>query len=300
MTSGMDLMPDVPSGTLTNTAAKADFTSTTDPFPVFAIAAFDEGSIYVNDGLQLVMRNRNGTEFHGFQLTSDDRMVFYGGNFTVYANISARTVDSIDERAIYYGNRITLKQSLDGAYPAGSTIGPFITDPDIGLLLLNWFFLVCDEDSHLEIAHLDCPIKDGCTAVNPALFLLDGLSRQQALYNGAMLAQRAVPTLTYIEPNAATVLLYETNAVTAVRDILLGGGHYDFCSSELGLYATSTVTETEVTIVSIKTTVVTEILSVVDDSAIVLQQVTTASTRQCAITRPRPPSMYTIPSQAEV
>ncbi|TGJ70542.1 hypothetical protein EYR41_002576 [Orbilia oligospora] len=287
-TSGIDVLPDVPSGTLTNTAAEADFTSTEDPFPVFAMAAFNEGNIYVNDDLQLVMRDRNGTDFHGFQLTSDDQMVFYGGNFTVYANTSVRTVDSIDDRAICYENRIMLMLSLDGSYPAGATIGPFITDPDVGLLLLNWVFLACDEDSHLEIAYLDCPVREGCMAVNPALFLLDSLSRQQALYNGAILAQKAVPTSTYIEPNATTIVLYETNAVNAVRDILLQGGYYEFCSSELGFYFTSTVTETEVTIVSTETTAATETLSVVDYSAVVIEQVTTATTFQTTTTTTSP------------
>ncbi|KAF3274277.1 hypothetical protein TWF970_008028 [Orbilia oligospora] len=287
-TSGIDVLPDVPSGTLTNTAAEADFTSTEDPFPVFAMAAFNEGNIYVNDDLQLVMRDRNGTDFHGFQLTSDYQMVFYGGNFTVYANTSVRTVDSIDDRAICYENRIMLMLSLDGSYPAGATIGPFITDPDVGLLLLNWVFLACDEDSHLEIAYLDCPVREGCMAVNPALFLLDSLSRQQALYNGAILAQKAVPTSTYMEPNATTIVLYETNAVNAVRDILLQGGYFEFCSSELGLYFTSTVTETEVTIVSTETTAATETLSVVDYSAVVIEQVTTATTRQTTTTTTSP------------
>ncbi|KAK6357729.1 hypothetical protein TWF718_002038 [Orbilia javanica] len=287
-TSAMELIPDVPSGTLTDTAAEADFTSPTDPYPVFAMAAFDEGAIYVNDDLQLIMRNRNGTDFHGFQLTEDDRMVFYGGNFTVYANTSVRTVDSVDERAICYGNRITLKLSLDGTYPAGATIGPFITDPDMGLLLLNWAFLACDDDSHLEIAYLDCPVRDGCTSVNPALFLLDSLSRQQALYNGAVLAQKAVPTSTYIEPNATTILIFETNAVNEVRDILLEGGYYDFCSSELGLYATSTVTETETTMISTEQIVATETLSVVDYSAVVIEPVTTALIRQSTTTTTSP------------
>ncbi|KAK6508822.1 hypothetical protein TWF481_003590 [Arthrobotrys musiformis] len=291
-TSGLDTDPDLPSGTLTDTAAEADFTSATDPYPVFAMAAFDEGSIYVNDDLQLVMRNRNGSDFHGFQLTSDDRMVFYGGNFTVYANTSVRTVDSIDERAICYGNRILLKLSSDGTYPSGATIGPFITDPDIGLLLLNWVFLACDEDAHLEITYLGCPVRDSCTAINPALYRLDALSKQQALYNGAVLAQKAVPTSTYIEPNATTVVIYETNAVNAVRDILLQGGYYDFCSSELGLYFTSTVTETEVTMVSTETTASTETVSVVDYSAVVIEQVTTATTRRSTTTTTTPLNIY--------
>ncbi|KAK6516112.1 hypothetical protein TWF506_006022 [Arthrobotrys conoides] len=298
-TSEIDALPDVPSGTLTNTAAEADFTSAEDPYPVFAMAAFNEGNIYVNDDLQLVMRDRNGTDFHGFQLTEDDQMVFYGGNFTVYANTSVRTVDSIDDRAICYENRIVLMLSLDGTYPAGATIGPFITDPDIGLLLLNWIFLACDEDSHLEITYLDCPVREGCIAVNPALFLLDSLSRQQALYNGAVLSQKAVPTSTYIEPNATTIIIYETNAVNAVRDILLQGGYYDFCSSELGLYATSTITETEVTIVSTETTVATETLSVVGYSAVVLEQVTTATTRQTTTTTTTPfNKLYTSTSRS--
>ncbi|KAK6535821.1 hypothetical protein TWF281_000071 [Arthrobotrys megalospora] len=296
--SGSDL-PEVPTGTDTNTAPEAGFTSIDDPFPIFAMSALEEGTITVNDNLQLIMQNGNGTDFHGFQLTEDDGMVLYGANFSVYANTSVRDFNIIDRRAICYGDRIVLQLSLDGTYPSGATLGPFITDPSVGLILQDWVFLACDDDSHLELSFLDCPVRDSCSVVNPALFLLDALSRQQALYNGAVLSQRVVPTSTSIEFSTSSVVIVETNAVAAVRNILVAGGYFDFCSSELGLYATSTVTENEITIVATETTEATETLSIVNYSTTTIEEITTASIRQTTTTTTAPETtIYTTTSRS--
>ncbi|KAK6362615.1 hypothetical protein TWF730_000071 [Orbilia blumenaviensis] len=277
-------IPVIPTYSTTNTAPEAGFTSIDDPYPIFAMSALEQGTIFVNDDLQLVMQNANGTNFHAFQLTDDDRMLFYGGNFTIYANTSVRNFDTVDERAICYGNRIVLKISLDGTYPVGATIGPFITDPDVGLILQDWSFLACGDDAHLELSYLDCPIQNDCILINPALFALDPLSRQQALYNGAVLAQRVVPTTTSVDTVGVTSTIYETNAVAAVRNILSQGGYSDFCSSELGLYTTSTVTEYDFTIVATETTEAVETFSLFNFRNAVIEEVTTESVRRTTTT----------------
>ncbi|KAK6343815.1 hypothetical protein TWF696_007475 [Orbilia brochopaga] len=267
--------------TETDTGIAADFTSPTDPFPVFLLSIYELGSVLldINGSHSLVIGNANDTHFNAFQLTADSGMILYGANFPIYANTSVELINSGDKRAICYENPIVLiAADPDELIPEGSTTGPFITDPDIGLMLIGWQFIACDGSSLLQLVFFGCPISSECFIVNPGLFALYGLNRDQALYNGAVVRQQVlpVPTMQSLNPPVTSEVV-ETDAAQFARNFFIEGGYFDFCSSELGYYSTSTIVETETTLALTETTESTTTVGIVDYSSTVVETVTTGT-----------------------
>ncbi|KAF3924502.1 hypothetical protein ABW21_db0200285 [Orbilia brochopaga] len=268
--------------TETDTGVAADFTSPTDPYPVFVLSVYELGSVLLDSSISqaLVIGEATETFFTAFQLTPDSGMIIYGANFPVYANTSVELINDADKRAICYGQPIVLMAAdASGLVPEGSTTGPFVTDPDIGLILIGWQFVVCDGSPLLQLVFFGCNVSSECFIVNPGLFALYGLFRDQALYNGGVVYRELEPTPTTPTLNPpVTSEVFETNAVEFARNVFLEGGYFDFCSSELGYYTTSVIVELETAPVSTETTESTTTVDVIDFSSTEVETVSTDTT----------------------
>ncbi|KAJ6260062.1 hypothetical protein Dda_5708 [Drechslerella dactyloides] len=291
--------------TETDTGAAADFTSPTDPYPVFVLSVYESGAVLldVNGSLSLVVGNANDTFFNAFQLTPDSGMLLYGANFTIYANTSVNAINDADKRAICYGSPVVLMAAdTDNVIPQGSITGPFVTDPDIGLILIGWQFVVCSTSNLLQLIYFGCPIPADCFIVNPGLFALYGLNRDQALYNGAIARQQVAPIPTTQSINTPVTLeVLETDAVEFARNLFIEGGYFDFCSSELGYYTTSTIVESETTLVTTETTESTTTVGIVNFSSTEVASVTTETTALTTTTTTLPfVSFYVVTSRVIV
>ncbi|KAF3916832.1 hypothetical protein ABW20_dc0109356 [Dactylellina cionopaga] len=286
-------------GTDTNTAAEADFTSASDPYPVFAMSVYELGPVFLNDTFQIVAQSGNGSMFHGFQTTPDDGLTLIGADLIIYANTSVR-VDN--ERSVCDTRPIFLTAaSSNASIPDSSVTGPFITNPDVGLILMGYQFIACNGSQSLQVLAEQCDIPTSCYIVNPGLFLLDAISEQQALYNGALLYQRLFPPAPDPTPTVVTSMVIETDAVQFARDFLLEGGYSDFCSSELGYYTTSTVVELYPSTVATVTDATTETSVQTDYSSTVIVSVTTAATSVSTLTTTSSSTTtYTITSRSVI
>ncbi|KAF3911136.1 hypothetical protein AA313_de0207565 [Arthrobotrys entomopaga] len=262
---------------LTNTGAEADFTSPSNPYPVFAMSPNDDSYIFVGSDLHLTAQPGNDSYFHAFQTTPDDGLIFYGSGATVYANTSV-SVDNSKKRALCYSSPIYLQAASPGmAIPDGATTGPFITNPDTGLFLAGYNFTFCSGIStrSIQLIPNGCPIPNTCTLSALGLFLLDEISIQQALYNADLFSQQIFTPTLPPTPSVTTIGVPETDAVDFARDQLMEGLYSDFCSSELGYFTTSAVINNLYSPVSTFTTAAYEVSEEVNYLSTILTSITT-------------------------
>ncbi|KAK6532107.1 hypothetical protein TWF694_003269 [Orbilia ellipsospora] len=260
---------------LTKTGAEADFTTPSNPHPVFAMALNDGSYVFVGSDLQITPKSGNLTNFHGFQTTPEDGMIFYGTGAVIFANTSV-SVDNSKKRTICYSSPVYLQAASPGAViPDGATTGPFITNPDIGLLLTGYDFMICSGSNILQLLPDGCPIPDICTLADLALYLLDEYAIQQALYNGNIFSQQIFTPTPTSNPPVTTSGVVETDAVDFARDQLMEGLYSDFCSSELGYFTTSAVINDVYSPITTVTAAAYEVSNNINYLSTVLASVTT-------------------------
>ncbi|KAF3940845.1 hypothetical protein ABW19_dt0206243 [Dactylella cylindrospora] len=280
-TSYVTLDPD----DFTTQADLADWTSTGNPYPVFAVAVFDVGlASFNNIPLQLVLLGGDDINLNtiAFRLNAAGELNIHGAPYKVFANTSVDVVDASDERAVCDVSHVNLVAAgPDDTVPSGAATGPFIADPDIGLVLQDYYFIVCTGVQYLQVIAEGCTVPTDCVIVNPAVYRLSGDFADDAAFNAYFIfGAPAATTYSEIPPTTTTTIVQETGPVAYARDVLLEGSYVEFCSSELTLYATTTDIETVTTTITTVGTDTVSTHSIINYSALVTTTISTAARTQ--------------------